>query len=110
MNPEYKKIGEVEMVIGLVFLSGLYLMNDVVDGLVVGVFVVPLINWFCTGINWWFFKNKGDLKAGSLMPLIAQCVGGAIPFVPAPLITFGVKVYFHNHPKIVAATGAPAQH
>ena len=100
MNPKYKKIGEAEMIIGSVFFFGLYLMSDLLDGLIIGAFLVPLINLFCTGINWWFFTSKGDVKASNLQSLIVQSIGGAIPFVPAPLIAFGVKTYIHNHPKM----------
>ena len=100
MNSKYKKIGEVEMIIGLVFLFGLYIMNDLLDGLVIGLFIVPVINLFCLGINWWFFDSRGDKKAGDPQSIILQFITGAIPLVPAPIITFIVKTYIHNHPKV----------
>ncbi len=102
MTREYKKINEAEAVIWIVFLLGLYAINDVVDGMVIGIVIVPLINWACTGGTWFFFTQKGDKTASKPASLIAQFVGGAIPFVPAPVIAFAVKAYLHNHPK---ATG-----
>jgi hypothetical protein len=103
MTGEYKKINEVEAVIWLVFLLGLYVLNDLLDGIFIGVVICPLINWTMTGGTWYFFKQKGDKTASKPASLIAQAVGGAIPFVPAPVIAFAVKAYIHNHPKAAGA-------
>jgi hypothetical protein len=103
MTLKYKKINEVEAVIWLVFLLGLYILNDLLDGLLIGVIIVPLINWIMTGGTWYFFWQKGDKTASKPLSLIIQAVGDAIPFIPAPVIAFAVKAYIHNHPE---ATGA----
>lgn len=96
---EYKKINGAEAVIWMTFLFGLYVLNDVMDGVLVGLVVAPLLNWASTAGTWYFFKQKGDATASKPASLIAQIVGGAIPFVPAPVVAFGVKAYLHNHPK-----------
>ena len=99
MTPEYKKINEAEAVIFGGFLLGLYAMNSALDGVLIGVVIVPLINWTMTGGTWYFFRQKGDATASKPLSLIVQAIGGAIPFVPAPIIAFAVKAYIHNHPK-----------
>jgi len=96
MSHEYKKIGEVELVIGLVFLFGLYLMDDALDGLVIGLFLVPIINGLCTLINWWFFTSKGDKTASEPKSLLLQFLVDAFPFIPGPIVTFAIKAYMHN--------------
>jgi hypothetical protein len=103
MTPEYKKITEAEMVIWLTFLLGLYLLNDLLDALVIGVVICPLINWGITGGTWYFFWQKGDQTASKPLSLIVQALGDAIPFLPTPIIAFAIKAYLHNHPKAAGA-------
>ncbi len=106
MTRDYKKINEAEVVIWVIFLLGLYTLNDILDGLAIGLVIAPIINFACTGGTWFFFKEKGDTTASKPVSLLVQVVGDAIPFIPAPVLTFAIKVYLHNHPKAASAVVA----
>ncbi len=105
MNPGYKKIGEVEIVIGTMISLMVYGLSLILDSLVVGIFISPILESFFTFGMWLFFKSHGDPHANKLGANLAQYLSNAIPFIPSIIIAFLVKVYFHNHPKAAGAAG-----
>ncbi|MCL4404220.1 hypothetical protein M1432_02670 [Patescibacteria group bacterium] len=96
---EYKKINGAEVVVLATFLFGLYIMNDILDGTLVGIVAAWLFNFASTTGTEWFFKRRGDPGAGKLKSFLIQFAIDLIPLVPGPISAFLVKAYWHNHPK-----------
>jgi hypothetical protein len=100
MNSEYRKINEAEMVIGLCMATMVYVLCFIFDSFMIGVVVSPVIQSFFTLGSWFFFKSHGDPHASKLNANLVQYLANLIPFVPAPIANFGVKMWIHNRQQI----------
>lgn len=108
MSGDYKKINESEIIIGAMLALGVFVLSFIFDFFVIGMVVTPIIESFFTFGMWWFFKSMGDPHANKVGANIAQYAANLIPFIPSIVVVFLVKVYIHNHPKIIAAAGKVA--
>ncbi|MGC9610647.1 MAG: hypothetical protein ABSE68_00245 [Minisyncoccia bacterium] len=109
MNSEYKKINEAEVILGVCMAFLVYILCFIFDLFAIGVVVSPVIQSFFTFGMWFFFKNHGDPDANKLNGNIAQYFGNLIPFIPAIVLSFAIKVFIHNHQQLGGMAAGIAQ-
>ncbi len=100
MGSEYKKINEAEMIIGLSFATLIYFFCFILDSFAIGIILSPVIQSFFTLGTWFLFKSHGDPHAGNLGANLAQYGANLIPFIPATIAAFAIKIFIHNHQQI----------
>lgn len=107
-EPERKKVGTGEFIMGSLFLltvDGFALLLDIT---VIGAAVAPLIQSCGSVATTLFFRAKGDKNATKLGKQIIKQLLNLLPILPTLTTVFCVEAYLHNHPEKLKKAGAPA--
>lgn len=93
---EAKKFSVSEMVIGSLATLTVDGSCAILDWLIIGVFVSPIIRSGVTLGFWMWFKNKGDKNTKKAGSQIAKYSANLIPSIPTTLTVFLVSAFLHN--------------
>ncbi|MAF79808.1 hypothetical protein CL629_01885 [bacterium] len=95
---ERKQFVESEILIGVIFFSGLDGIAALIDVTGVGMAIAPILQSFGTGVITVWLWSKGNKAAVKPGRQIALHLANIIPFVPTVAFVFFVTAYIHNHP------------
>lgn len=109
MNEEIKKITELEFIIITMVALLIWCFGLVLEFFGIGLFISPIFESFFTFGMWLFFRSKNDPYANKAGANIAQYIATAIPIIPTILVSFFVKAYIHNHPKVAGIANVIAK-